>query len=175
MGLCCSLFRAERLGRSVYARTVTALGIDLQRLLDDADHDGIAKLVVGAVVHRGGQVLILRRSNDDEFLPGIEEVPSGGVEPGEDLLTALRRELAEEIGWTGPLTVDRGFVTLFDYLSGSGRKARQYTFGLAHNGQPITLSAEHTTHRWLTPADVTGSDVTGETAQAIRDWAATCH
>ncbi|GAA0583282.1 hypothetical protein GCM10009546_52100 [Actinomadura livida] len=65
-----------------------------------------------------------------------------------------------------------GSVTHFDYTAGSGRKARQYTFGLVHNGQSIVLSSEHTAHRWLHPADMPGSDVTGETAQAIRDWAA---
>ena len=158
--------------RSGYARTVTTIwGIDFQGMLDGADLDGIQKFVVGAVVHTGGQVLILRRSNDDMFLPGIEELPSGGVEPGEDLLTALRRELAEEIGWSGPLTLDRGFVTCFDYTSGSGRKARQYTFGLAHDGQPIHLSAEHIGHRWLAPSALDDSDVTDETAQAICNWA----
>lgn len=148
-------------------------GIDVLRLLDDADLDGIQKLVVGAVVHSGGQVLIVRRSNDDPFLAGIEELPSGGVEPGEDPLTALRRELAEEIGWSGPLTLDPGFVSHFDYVSGSGRKARQYTFGLAHDGRPISLSAEHTGYRWLTPEALDDSDVTDETARTVRDWAAT--
>jgi 8-oxo-dGTP diphosphatase len=94
------------------------------------------------------------------------------VEPGENLLTALERELAEEIGWTGPLTLDPGFVTHFDYISGSGRKARQYTFGLAHHGGPVVLSAEHTAHRWLHPAALSHSGVTEETARAIRTWAA---
>ncbi|NED53759.1 NUDIX domain-containing protein, partial [Micromonospora aurantiaca] len=51
----------------------------------------------------GGRVLILRRSVDDPFMAGIEELPSGGVEPGEDLIAALGRELAEEIGWAGQL------------------------------------------------------------------------
>ncbi|MUN40529.1 NUDIX domain-containing protein [Actinomadura litoris] len=150
----------------------TTSGIDLRRLIADAERDGVQKLVVGAVVHRGGEILVLRRSGDDAFMPGIEELPSGGVEPGEDLLTALRRELGEEIGWTGPFVLDPGFVTNFDYVSGSGRKARQYTFGIAHYERPIILSAEHTGYRWLASADVDDSDLTDETAQTIRDWGA---
>ncbi|XRQ09285.1 NUDIX domain-containing protein, partial [Actinomadura welshii] len=84
----------------------TASGLDMQRLHSDADRDGVIKLVVGAIVHANGQVLILRRSTEDAFMAGIEELPSGGVEQGENLLTALERELAEEIGWTGPLILD---------------------------------------------------------------------
>ncbi|MEV4004300.1 NUDIX domain-containing protein [Actinomadura sp. NPDC049753] len=136
----------------------TASGFDIQQLHADADRDGITKLVVGAIVHAGGQVLILRRSAEDTFMGGIEELPSGGVEPGENLLTALERELAEEIGWTGSLTLDPGFVTHFDYISGSGRNARQYTFGVSHHGRPIVLSAEHTAYRWLRPAELADSD-----------------
>lgn len=150
----------------------TAPGLNIQQLHADADRDDIAKLVVGAVVHTGGQVLILRRSADDTFMAGIEELPSGGVEPGEDLLTALERELAEEIGRTGPLHLTPGFVTHFDYVSGSGRKSRQYTFGVAHHDQPIVLSAEHTGHRWLHPDDLADSDLTPETTRTIRAWAA---
>ncbi|MFD0899075.1 NUDIX domain-containing protein [Actinomadura sediminis] len=150
---------------------ISAPGIDLQRLRRDAERDGIEKLVVGAVVHTGGRVLVLRRSLDDPFLPGIEELPSGGVEPGEDLLDALRRELAEEIGRAGPLTLDPGFVACFDYVSGSGRKARQFTFALASDGRPIVLSSEHTAHRWLHPSDLGASDITPETARTIRAWA----
>lgn len=149
----------------------TASGLNIQQLHADADRDGITKLVVGAIVHADGQVLTLRRSTEDTFMAGIEELPSGGVEPGENLLAALERELAEEIGWTGPLTIDPGFVTHFDYTSGSGRQARQYTFGVPHHGQPIVLSAEHTTHRWLRLVDLNDSDLTDETARTIRDWA----
>ncbi|MEU0569471.1 NUDIX domain-containing protein [Nonomuraea sp. NPDC005983] len=148
------------------------MNLDFQQLLDDAGQDGITKVVAGAVVHSGGRVLILRRSATDDFLPGIEELPSGGVEDGEGLLAALRRELAEEIGWTGPLVLDVGFVTHFDYVSGSGRRARQFTFGLAHDGRPVTLSAEHASARWIVPQDVDDTDLTNESIQAIRDWAA---
>ena len=144
----------------------------IDRLIDAAARDGIDKLVVGAIVHRDGQVLILRRSAADPFLPGIEELPSGGVEDGEDVLTALARELAEEIGWDGPPHTDPGFVSCFDYTSGSGRRARQYTFAVTYAGHEIRLSAEHTAYRWIAVDDLVGSDLTAETAQTIRDWAA---
>ncbi|MFG1707425.1 NUDIX domain-containing protein [Nonomuraea sp. M3C6] len=142
----------------------------LQQLIDDADRDGIDKLVVGAVVHSGGQVLILRRTVDD-FMGGIEELPSGGVEGGEDLLQALARELAEEIGWHHPLTVEPGFAATFDYTSGSGRAARQLTFAVSAPDRAVTLSAEHTACRWIDPADADDTDLTPESVQIIRAWA----
>jgi 8-oxo-dGTP diphosphatase len=145
---------------------------DLQQLTSDAAHDGIEKLVAGAIVHHSGRILILRRSPADPFMPGIEELPSGGVDKGEDLLTALRRELKEETGLTGPLTVDRDFTASFDYESGSGRKTRQHTFAVPYNGHPIRLSREHVAFRWINPADTHDTDLTRETTQTIRDWAA---
>ncbi|MGW4410941.1 NUDIX domain-containing protein [Nonomuraea sp. NPDC004702] len=141
----------------------------LQQLIDDADRDRIDKLVVGAVVHFGGQVLILRRATND-FMGGIEELPSGGVEPGEDLLQALRRELAEEIGWRHPLTIEPGFAASFDYTSGSGRAARQLTFAVPAPDRAITLSGEHTACRWIDPAAAHDSDLTPESAQTIHAW-----
>ncbi|MFW5420732.1 NUDIX domain-containing protein [Nocardiopsis sp. CNT-189] len=146
--------------------------MDLQSLVDDAERDRIAKLVVGAVVHDRGRVLILRRSLSDDFLPGIEELPSGGVEAGESLMEALARELAEEVGWSGPVEPDAGFTASFDYVSGSGRPARQYTFGLAWNGSPVVLSGEHTGHRWIAPGELGATDLSPESRQTIREWAA---
>jgi 8-oxo-dGTP diphosphatase len=143
---------------------------DPRRLADQAERDGIERLVVGAVVHDGDRVLILRRSAEDDFLPGIEELPSGGVEDGEDLLAALARELAEEIGWTGPVDPDPVFVAWFDYVSGSGRRTRQYTFALPFGGHEIRLSAEHRGHRWITAAEPGRSGLTPESLRTIRVW-----
>ena len=150
---------------------MTALQPLIEQLTGEAGRDAITKLVVGAIVHSGGQVLIVRRSDTDPFMPGIEELPSGGVDHGEDLLDALARELAEEIGWTGASRAGPAFAGTFDYLSGSGRKTRQFTFALAHDGTPITLSGEHTAHRWIDPADLNETGLTDETAQTIRNWA----
>jgi 8-oxo-dGTP diphosphatase len=144
---------------------------DPDRLARQAESDGIDKLVVGAIIHDHGRALILRRSAHDDFLPGIEELPSGGVEHGEDLRQALARELDEE---TGPRRLGPAlrYVDSFDYLTGSGRRARQFTFSLPYDGAPIHLSPEHTAHRWITPADFDHTDLTEESRRTLRTWAA---
>src|SRR6476620_11309349 len=96
------------------------------------DVPGVDRLVAGAVVHSNAGALSVRRSMDDDFLPSIEELPSGGCDPGETLGEtlgeALDRELQEEIGWRGRVNVDDGFCARFDYVTSSGATARQYTF-----------------------------------------------
>ncbi|TGZ16319.1 hypothetical protein DV517_12920 [Streptomyces sp. S816] len=48
----------------------------LAGLVEDARADGVAGLVVGAVVSDAGRVLLLRRRPDDS-LGGMWEIPSG--------------------------------------------------------------------------------------------------
>ncbi len=55
------------------------------------------KLVVAGLIARDGLVLITQR-RADQALPLQWEFPGGKVEPGEAPVTALARELAEEIG-----------------------------------------------------------------------------
>ena len=55
------------------------------------------KTVVAALIVRNSRVLICQRKRDAEFTLKWE-FPGGKVEPGEDLESALLRELAEELG-----------------------------------------------------------------------------
>lgn len=62
-----------------------------------SDHSAEARVrVVGAVIQRGGRVLMARRPVGRRHA-GLWEFPGGKVEPGEDDATALARELLEEM------------------------------------------------------------------------------
>lgn len=119
-----------------------------QELLSQATADGIQKLVVGAFIIRDGKFLIVKRSDTDDFLPELHEIPSGGVDPGETLETALRREVLEETG-LDILSIDR-YINHFDYISGSGKRARQFNFMVSVDpGAPVTLNpVEHSEYDW---------------------------
>jgi len=59
---------------------------------------------------------------------GIFELPSGKIETGEALDVALIREVKEE---TGLDVVNlREYIGHFDYLSGAGKKSRQFNFAV---------------------------------------------
>ena len=117
----------------------------LPRLTAEAAADDIVQLVVGAVVRDGDKVLLLRRPPED-FMGGIYELPSGKVDPGEDLHTALLREVKEETGLD--VAGVTGYLGHFDYRSGSGKPSRQFTFAVEVTATtPVTLT-EHDQHRW---------------------------
>lgn len=116
--------------------------------------DGIEQQVVGGVIDRAGRVLVIRRALSDH-MGGQWELPSGKVDPGEDLLTALRREILEETG----LVVDRvaAYLGSFDYVS-RGIRMRQHNWAvtvLRH--EPVVLNPEeHDAYRWTAPDEAPG-------------------
>lgn len=119
----------------------------LSGLLHAADTEGITKHVVGAVIpNPGGKVLLLRRTADD-YLGGLWELPSGGVDAGETLTEALHREVAEETGLT--VTAIDAYLGHFDYLSKSGKKTRQFNFTATTTHETDTVKlTEHDAHLW---------------------------
>jgi len=111
-------------------------------LATEAQDDRVHQLVVGALIANDGRILLLRRPEDD-FMGGIYELPSGKVEPGETLDTALHREVEEETG----LHVR---AISFDYTSASGKKSRQFNFSVTATSESIRLQ-EHDAYLWTAP------------------------
>lgn len=137
----------------------------LDELKARADRGGIQKIVVGAVIVREGKVLLLRRTPGD-FMEGLVELPSGTVDLGENLMETLIREVQEETGLT-TTSVDK-YVGSFDYLSGSGKKTRQFSFLVKTEGE-VKISHEHNAYFWVTPNDLkdTPLPVSEETKKTI--------
>ncbi len=120
-----------------------------KQLRENALKEEIAHLDVGAIIlsQCKSSMLILKRHPED-FLPNIYEIPSGGLENGENFEQGLFREVFEETG----LIANRidFFVNSFDYFSKRGKPVRQFNFLVSVPIlSPIVLSPnEHTEFRW---------------------------
>jgi 8-oxo-dGTP diphosphatase len=122
----------------------------LAQLTDQAARDCVAQLVVGAIIQDQDAVLLLRRPAHD-FMGGIFELPSGKVDDGEALDTALAREVKEETGLN--ITTVTGYLGSFDYTSSSGKKARQFTFAVNVSTTAPVILTEHDTYQWAPLVD----------------------
>ncbi|MDE0685576.1 MAG: NUDIX hydrolase [Candidatus Poribacteria bacterium] len=123
----------------------------IQQLLADAQKDGVQKLVVGAVIYKNDKFLLLERVLSD-FMGGFVEIPSGTVEAGEELLTALPREVQEETGLIVISVLE--YLGSFDYRSSSGKKTRHFNFLVEVKDGEIKLNpTEHQAYYWVALSD----------------------
>lgn len=123
----------------------------IQQLLTDAEKDGIQKLVVGAVICKNNKFLLLERVPSDS-MGGFVGIPSGTVEAGEDLLTALAREVQEETGLFVTAVLES--LGSFDWISSSGKKTRHFNFFVEVKAGEIKLSpSEHQAYYWVALSD----------------------
>ena len=124
-------------------------------LIKRGQEEGIIKHVVGAIIlNEKNEFLILTRKADD-FLGGIDELPSGNMEKDETIHAALVREVKEETN----LDMDKvlSYVNSFDYLSSSGKKAREYNFVVKVKSTDNIKLTEHDDHKWMSIDDVRNS------------------
>ncbi|MGY5875583.1 MAG: NUDIX hydrolase [Candidatus Thorarchaeota archaeon] len=82
---------------------------------------------VGAVVVGELGILLVRRDKDPS--KGLWSIPGGGVEVGENLEDALKREILEE---TGVYAEPVQFLGAFDYIQRDSKGKVEYHFLLIH-------------------------------------------
>ena len=115
-------------------------------LLEKGKREGIEKNVVGAIiVNEHGKILVMSRKLDD-FMGGIDELPSGNMEKDEDITTTLAREVKEETNCDMQRILY--YIDSFDYKSGSGKNARQYNFAIRVKGTDNIILTEHDAYSW---------------------------
>ncbi len=126
-------------------------------------------LFVGAVcalVRREGRVLALKRSAKKDAQPGIWEALSGRLEPGEDPVDAVYREVREESGltvrvdprpWTATSTDRAGVPMLLVYY------VADWVAG------EVRLSEEHVEARWMDAREFAAATPIPRLAQVARE------
>ena len=134
-------------------------------LIKKGEQEGIIKNVVGAIIlNEKSQVLIMSRKTDD-FMGGIDELPSGNMEHGENIYETLIREVKEETNLD--VVNVKSYIGSFDYISGSDKKARQYNFVLDVKNIENIILTEHDKYNWLTIEEIRKSSKITDEVKSI--------
>lgn len=105
----------------------------------------------------------------DDFMGGIDELPSGNMEIGEDIPAALAREVKEETNCE--LNEILFYIDSFDYKSGSGKNARQYNFAIKVKETDTIVLTEHDSYSWQTVEEIINNHkITTEVKKTIKKY-----
>lgn len=108
------------------------------------------KSTVSVFIQKDGKWLMLRRSKDKEYLPGIINGPGGKIERGEGILEAAKRELMEETG-----IIAKNLKLKAAGIGGFIDEEDEYHFkvviGEWESGEPKTTDGELL---WMSPDEV---------------------
>jgi 8-oxo-dGTP diphosphatase len=107
-------------------------------------------VVKGIVVHEG-KMLIVKRSDDDEFGAGTWEFVGGKIEFEEDLETALVREAKEEAGLD--ITVDK-LLYATSFMTTPSRKVILLKYICRSATYKVNISHEHSDYRWVIASEL---------------------
>lgn len=131
-----------------------------KEIISQAKQDGVERFVVGGVVLNENNEFLLLNRNSDDFMGGIDELPSGKVEQEDkSLVQALEREVLEETGLKVNEVVD--YIGYFDYTSGSGKKTRQFNFVvMVENYDVKTSPEEHSGYIWASKTNLDKTKLT---------------
>src|SRR4051794_20674764 len=114
--------------------------------------------VVGAAVIEGQRVLVAQRSGGP--YDGCWEFPGGKVEPGESELSALVREIGEELGVDVVPQAFVGEVLLGGVGGGGGRGPGPLGVGWARPGGGERVAGDHGELGWATADELAARDGT---------------
>ena len=128
--------------------------IDFHDDLDAPAANSIVPAVNVAVTNNSGELLLIRRSDNDNWA-----LPGGGVDIGESLTQAAVRETREESGIECQVTGLSGTYTdprhVISYTS-NGEVRQEFSIVLTAraSGGRLLVSSETTEARWVKPEDL---------------------
>lgn len=96
----------------------------------------------------GHEYLLLKRSESNRIYPGIWQMITGGIEPGETTKEAVIRELMEETGITNVKLYVVPRVNTF-YLSAIDKVCLCPVFLAITENKDVKISDEHSEYKWV--------------------------
>ena len=129
-------------------------------------------IVVGLVRNARDELLLCRMSEDRGVFPGLWGLTGGGIEPGERMEEALRREILEEVG----LEIEEIRPAFFkdgeyEKTLPDGRREPVYMiFLLFHcraRSERVTLNPEFCDHAWVANERLLEYDLNPETRATL--------
>ena len=136
-------------------------------LLNKAKKDGIQKIVVGGIVLNDKRKILVVTRKPNDFLGGIDELPSGHLENTETIPEGMAREIKEETGMN--IAYIESYLDYFDYLSGSGKKTRQFNFVIIPDDCSKVILTEHDAYKWQTTSEaLSNPNITDEVKTCIQ-------
>ncbi|MBP9728165.1 MAG: NUDIX domain-containing protein [Candidatus Moranbacteria bacterium] len=124
--------------------------------------------VKGIIRNDKGEILVLKRSDQDDHKPGVWETPGGGVDTEEAPQKALEREVMEE---TGLAIIVKEPFNIFTFRKDSGEFKVGMTFLCETTSGEVTLSHEHSEYRWILPSEFKNLPSVPSLYQEIADYA----
>lgn len=109
------------------------------------------KIILTGIINFEDECLIVQRSKNDEFLPGVQEFSGGNIEDNETIYDALKRELFEEIGF-----VFDNNVKIINYYDEFKEKDEKYYYieldfliSVDNKDIDIRLSDQYSKYCWI--------------------------
>lgn len=133
------------------------------------------RTIVCPLIQNNGAYLLCKMADDRGVFPGQWALSGGGVEPGERIEEALRREIREELGdqlelseitpWTF-----RDDIRVKTYADGSKEQIYMIylIFDCVSANREVSINDEFQDYAWVKPADLHRYDLNEATRNTLR-------
>lgn len=95
------------------------------------------------------EFLVLQRSDEEDIYPGLWQLVSGGIEPGEKAYETALREVKEETGFRPVALYNTPLTNTFYFYTNDSVNVSPVFAAEIDSHETIKLSREHKDFRWL--------------------------
>jgi 8-oxo-dGTP diphosphatase len=126
------------------------------------------EVAVKGIIRKGGKILVLRRSIDDDHKPGVWETVGGGIDRKNTPQNALKREVEEETGLKVKILEP---FNAFSFKKDTGEFKIGITFLCDYAGGKVKLSKEHIDYKWIKPSEFANMKTLPSLHREIKNYA----